>query len=80
MQIRVLAFAGLARRLGWRVLVTSDLPEGATVQACLTQLSESHPVLRHYPFLVAVDGEWASRERCLADGAELALIPPVSGG
>ncbi len=31
-------------------------------------------------FLFSVNDEWAPRDRLLADGDALALIPPMSGG
>jgi MoaE-MoaD fusion protein len=70
-------FAGLRERAGTgeRVL---DVPDGATVAAIWPALG-----LGDYEpagLLYAVNREYAERERSLAEGDEVALIPPVSGG
>jgi molybdopterin synthase catalytic subunit/molybdopterin converting factor small subunit len=75
-QIRVRLFAGLRERAGSgeRAL---ELPDGARlgdVWAPL-ELGDEPPGL-----LYAVNREYAPAERELADGDEVALIPPVSGG
>jgi molybdopterin converting factor small subunit len=58
------------------------LPEGATVGAARDAIGEKFPALR--PRLVhcrfAVDREFAALDASLHEGAELAVIPPVSGG
>jgi molybdopterin synthase catalytic subunit len=81
MRIRVLYFAVFRERLG-RDEETLELPAGATVGDAIAQL-----VARHAPiaqlrgrFRAAVDHEFCDDARVLADGAELALIPPVAGG
>jgi molybdopterin synthase catalytic subunit/molybdopterin converting factor small subunit len=76
MRVRVRLFAGLRERAGSgeRKL---DLHEGARtadVWARL-ELGEEPPGL-----LYAVNQVYASRDTVLADGDEVALIPPVSGG
>ncbi len=69
-------FAGLRERAGTgeRRL---ELPEGAPAGDVWTalELGEEPPGL-----LLAVNQEYAERGRPLADGDEVALIPPVSGG
>jgi molybdopterin synthase catalytic subunit len=80
-RIRLLAFASAADALGAgeREL---DLPAGTTVGALRAHLAAAHPGL--VPLLprlaVAVEGEVARDETLLADGQEVALLPPVSGG
>ena len=60
-----------------------DLPDGSTVADLIERLTATYPDLAPlWPRLaVAVDGEVAG-DRCapLDDGAEVALLPPVSGG
>ena len=76
MRVTVRFFAGLRERAvtGRREL---DLPDGATV-------SDVWPALDLGPeppgLLYAVNRAYAEREALLAEGDEVALIPPVSGG
>jgi molybdopterin synthase catalytic subunit len=71
--IRVRLFAGLRERAGW----SQREVEAATVADVWSALE-----LGDEPtgLLYAVNKEYATRERALADGDEVALIPPVSGG
>ena len=71
--IRVRLFAGLRERAGW----SERELEAATVADVWPALG-----LGEEPagLLYAVNREYAERERKLADGDEVALIPPVSGG
>jgi len=59
-----------------------DLPQGSSVSTATEVLVKLFPALKdrlpHYRF--AVNYEYASEETFLADGDELAIIPPVSGG
>ena len=60
-----------------------DLPDGSTVADLVERLTAAYPGLEPlWPRLaVAVDGEVAGdRAATLHDGAEVALLPPVSGG
>lgn len=65
-----------------RPSVAVELPAGATVADLRRALVESHPALG--PLLavsrVAVNHEFAADVDAIPDGAELAVIPPVSGG
>ena len=79
MKVVVLLFAGLKERVGERELRV-EMSGIVTVRDLLTQLAKRHPVLDGYPFAVAVNGHYASRDASLAEGDEVALIPPVSGG
>jgi molybdopterin converting factor subunit 1 len=81
MRIRLLAFATAAQALGAAEREV-ELPEGTTVGALARRLAQLHPALApQLPRLAfAVDGELARSERALADGCEVALLPPVSGG
>jgi len=80
-KIRVLAFASAADALG-AAEREIDLPAGATVAALGELLCREHPGLaRLWPRLaLAVDGEVRQADLPLADGSEVALLPPVSGG
>jgi len=72
--IRVRVFAGLRERAGWSEKELDGIEHVADVWAAL-DLGEEPPGL-----LYAVNREYADRDRVLADGDEVALIPPVSGG
>jgi MoaE-MoaD fusion protein len=71
--VRVRLFAGLRERAGWSER-DLDVARVADVWPALG-LGEEPAGL-----LYAVNREYAERERELADGDEVALIPPVSGG
>ena len=76
MRVSVRLFAGLRERAGVDAREL-DLPDGATVAHVWPALG-----LGDEPggLLLAVNREYADRGRVLADGDEVALIPPVSGG
>jgi molybdopterin synthase catalytic subunit/molybdopterin converting factor small subunit len=73
-RIRVRLFAGLRERAGWDVQELDGV----------TRVDEIWPALGLGPepagLLYAVNKEYAGRDRELAEGDEVALIPPVSGG
>ncbi len=81
MTVRVRVFAGLREVLG-KHDITVSLPAGADVGRLLAQLSAEYPGvgLPNRRFAVAVNRSYAAAERMLADGDEVALLPPVSGG
>jgi len=61
---------------------TLDLPDGSRVADALAALRTAHPTLAALvPHLaVAINGELATPDAMIPAGAELALLPPVSGG
>jgi molybdopterin converting factor small subunit len=71
-----------ARELAGRDGLSVELPSGARVADLRLALAEVCPSLR--PLLgrsaVAVNGEYARDELALPESAEIALLPPVSGG
>ena len=79
--IRVRAFALLREALGAAELAVT-LPAGADVAALLVRLDGDYPdaKLPGRRFTTAVNRSYAPPETVLADGDEVALIPPVSGG
>jgi molybdopterin synthase catalytic subunit/molybdopterin converting factor small subunit len=81
MRIRLLAFASASDALGTGEL-DLDLPEAARVADLRAWLDARYPSLAPlWPRLaVAVDGAIAKPDHPLAEGAEVALLPPVSGG
>ena len=81
MKIRLLAFASAGDALGASEL-DLEMPDGSRVADLRDRLDRDHPRLAPlWPRLaVAVDGRVVSPETPLSDGAEVALLPPVSGG
>ena len=81
MNVTVLLFAQARDRAG-RGRVDLNMEPGSRVSDALREIARAHPGLEPlWPHLaVAVNGELASPDVTLADGAELALLPPVSGG
>ena len=81
MKIRVVAFASAADALG-AAARELELPAGAGLAALGERLCREHPgIAPLWPRLaLAVDGEVRTGETALADGCEVALLPPVSGG
>lgn len=81
MHVKVVAFATAADALGGGERQV-ELPDGASLGALREALARDHPALVPlWPRLaLAVDGRLAAADAALADGAEVALLPPVSGG
>ncbi|MEO5987947.1 MAG: MoaD/ThiS family protein [Candidatus Eisenbacteria bacterium] len=81
MQGKVLFFAQMREQMG-AASAAWDLPEGSRVRDLLASLEASHPGIGPLrPHLaVAMNGELVRADTMLAAGAELALLPPVSGG
>jgi MoaE-MoaD fusion protein len=80
-KVSLLLFAGLRDAVGQRN-VRLELAEDSTVLDLMRSLEAEYPPLG--PLLervvCAIDEEYVAREARLYDGAEVALIPPVSGG
>ena len=72
--IRVRLFAGLREQAGWSERELEGVVRVADIWPALG-LGEEPPGL-----LYAVNRQYADRDRELAEGDEVALIPPVSGG
>lgn len=81
MRVTVLYFAVFRERLA-RADEVIDLPDGKCVQDAIELLASRHPAIAALrgKFRVAVNEEFAAESHVLADGDELALIPPVAGG
>ena len=80
MTIRVLLFASYADAYGAPVLPL-ELDAGSRVRDVLSTV-RARPWASHLPPapLVAVNAEYAELDQTLADGDEVAIIPPVAGG
>jgi molybdopterin synthase catalytic subunit len=81
MRVTVRLFALQRQQLGRRD-VPLDLPDGATIEEAWAALASEHDALAvARPFVrFARNGEYATPDERLADGDELAVIPPVAGG
>jgi len=81
MIVRLRFFASLRERLKSSA-GQQTLPEGSTVADLWTALCRERPDLEPLSgsMSFAVNREYVEREHRLADGDEVALIPPVSGG
>ena len=78
MTVTVLYFASLRDAAG---IDREQLPTPASLPALYRQLCDRHGFTMPAERLrVAVDGEFTGWEQVPADGAEIAFIPPVSGG
>jgi MoaE-MoaD fusion protein len=80
-KVRVRLFAAVKDIVGQRE-VSLDLPEGTTAAELLDRFAGDYPRLRGLipSLLFAVNREYVEGTRMLAEGDEVALIPPVSGG
>jgi molybdopterin synthase catalytic subunit len=76
MEVTVRLFAQLRERAGAGEL-SLELPDGASVADALERLEG---LAEGLPLVMAVNRDYAPRDRVLSSGDELALIPPVSGG
>jgi molybdopterin synthase catalytic subunit len=74
MSVHVKLFAGLRERAGWSEREVDRVDRVGDVWPALGLGDEPQGLL------YAVNKEYAERDRPLADGDEVALIPPVSGG
>ena len=81
MKIRVLAFASAASAVGGSQ-IEIDLPDGADLEKLREILTGDYPGLAPIwdRLAVAIDGDLVGCAALLHDGAEVALLPPVSGG
>ena len=81
MTVHVHLFAR-ARDLAGSAAVAVELPAGATVADLRVALARCHPALAALldRSAFAVNNEFAGADTTLAAGAEIALLPPVSGG
>ncbi|MBZ0112177.1 MAG: molybdenum cofactor biosynthesis protein MoaE [Thermoanaerobaculia bacterium] len=81
MKITVVAFASASEALGSSE-TSVELPADSTLDDLRQRLTKLYPGLADlWPRLaIAVDGVLSNRNPALADGNEVALLPPVSGG
>jgi len=54
-----------------------DIPDTDTL---VRKLEEKYPVLKRMKYLIAINKEIVRENTLLADGNEVCLLPPFSGG
>ena len=81
MHVRLLFFATLKDIVGAREMQL-EVPAGATVADVLTHLESTYPRIKDYRpvVLTAINEEYVDKGTPVADGDEVAIFPPVSGG
>ena len=81
MRVTVRLFARLRDIVG-ATDVVRELPAGSTAAVLWDRLAAEYPALNPYRAAVstAVNAEYSRMDRPLADGDEIAFLPPVSGG
>ncbi len=81
MRVLLLYFASLKERAA-TPQDALELPEGATLRDAVERAGQLHPSLLPLGPSVrcAKNAELSSLDAALADGDEVALLPPVSGG
>ena len=81
MKVALHLFASVREAVGQRE-VCLDLEDGATLDDLKRRLATDFPPLEPMlkTIVFAIDDEYVPFEQRLHDGAEIALIPPVSGG
>lgn len=81
MMVKVLFFAA-AREISGTAAMELSLGDDATVGQLKQALVEQFPGLMHVlgHSTIAVDRDYANSERALYHGAEVAVLPPSSGG
>ncbi|MCY4026345.1 MAG: molybdopterin converting factor subunit 1 [Acidobacteria bacterium] len=81
MRVTVRLFARLREIAGAETLVR-ELPPGTTAGGLWDDLAREFPELAEYRSAVstAVNEEYARMDAAIAEGDEIAFLPPVSGG
>lgn len=81
LRVKLLLFA-MARERAGRAAVELELGERATLAALKEELRRAVPALEPLiPVMrFAIDSEYADDDQTIPPGAEVAAIPPVSGG
>lgn len=77
MEVNVLAFGKIADLMAAREWKMQGVSSTAEIRE---QLEATHPGLRGMSYLIAIDKKVVTSDTTLKDGAEVALLPPFSGG
>lgn len=81
MIITVRLFAALREAAG-KDMLKVDIPAGMHVEEAVRRVRAQLPALDPFASVIrtAVNDDWATPDRVLRDGDEVALLSPVSGG
>jgi len=81
MKLCIRLFAA-AKQAAGRNAVELELPEGATIGQLRQRLAEEYPQLSTLirQAMFSIDAEYAGDKQEIAPDADVACIPPVSGG
>ncbi len=80
MDLSILLF-GVARDIVGDKVLDLTLPDNENVEGLMNRIKEQYPRFGELKsLLIAVNDEYATKEKILAPNDEIALIPPVSGG
>ncbi|MBO9593693.1 MAG: MoaD/ThiS family protein [Niabella sp.] len=80
MKIRILAF-GIVKEFVNSSSLEMEIPEAVTVGALKAELEALYPGMKRLKtYLVAVNDTYAGDDETVDTNAEVAIIPPVSGG
>ncbi|MGS2741910.1 MoaD/ThiS family protein [Sinomicrobium sp. M5D2P17] len=75
--MKILVFGQLTDIFGDSFVQMKDIPDTDTM---VRKLEEKYPVLKRMKYLIAIDKEIVRENTLLADGSEVCLLPPFSGG
>jgi molybdopterin synthase sulfur carrier subunit len=81
MRVTLRLFARLRELVGSGEL-EREIPDGSSVGAIWAALAREYPAIEPYAGSIscAVNAEYARTSTLVADGDEVAFLPPVSGG
>ena len=77
MEVKILAFGKIADITGQKELKWKDI---GTITAFKEKLEQEYPDLQKMQYQLAVNKKVANGDTPLEDQAEVALLPPFSGG
>ena len=80
-RVKVLFF-GRLRELAGKAEENGELPEGLTLAQVFERFAKRHPKLAEFrkSMVVSRNQEFAAWDTRIAEGDEIAFLPPVSGG
>lgn len=79
MKVKLRLFALYREHIG-KNEVFFELPAGATVASFRQKLEHDFPRFKDHDPMIAVNGVYVPPDHKLAEGDEIALLPPFSGG
>jgi sulfur-carrier protein len=77
MEVNILTFGKIADITASKTIQLQDITSTATLRE---KLEATYPALRGMSYKIAIDKKVISTETAIHEGAEIALLPPFSGG